>query len=199
MKFKFTLAGLLLVSCNAFAAYTVTISQVGNSVTAAGSGSLDLTAISPPLGTSAFNPEIDGGLGYLGIGTVNNADVYLGITGPSGFGLGSTFISDSSSGPITGILAGPPGLLFVPTGYVSGTPLPSTATWNGHTIASMGLTPGTYTWTWGTAGVDADSFTIVINAAPVASPASIPALSGWGLIGLSFILAMLGISRKRQG
>jgi len=197
MKFMFAVVAAFWLMCgNAFAGYTVTISQVGGNVVAAGSGSLNLTAISPRLGISSFNPEIDSGFGYLGIGAVNNADVYLGISGPLGFGVGGTFISDSSSGPITGILAGP-GVLFVPTGYVSGTPLPSTATWNGRTIASMGLTPGTHIWRWGTAGVDADSFTIIINAAP-STPASIPTLSTWALAGLSVMLALLSISRTRR-
>jgi hypothetical protein len=45
---------------------------------------------------------------------------------------------------------------------VSGTQLKNTATYTGQTISSLGLTPGTYTWTWGT-GAHADSFVLVIH------------------------------------
>src|SRR5205085_7185414 len=40
--------------------------------------------------------------------------------------------------------------LIVPTGYVSGTALSDTATYSGRTFATLGVTPGTYVWTWGT-------------------------------------------------
>ena len=58
------------------------------------------------------------------------------------------------------------GFLVVPLGYVSGAPLLDTSTYNNSTFASLGITPGTYTWTWGS-GVDADSF--IINAGPTGS------------------------------
>jgi len=44
---------------------------------------------------------------------------------------------------------------------------------------------------WGTMAVSA-------TAAPASAPASIPTLSEWGLIGLSSLLAMFGLSRMRR-
>jgi hypothetical protein len=41
-------------------------------------------------------------------------------------------------------------LLTVPAGYVSGTALSDSATYSGATFATLGVTPGTYVWTWGT-------------------------------------------------
>ena len=41
-------------------------------------------------------------------------------------------------------------LLIVPRGYVSGTFLSDSATYSGKTFATLGVTPGTYVWTWGT-------------------------------------------------
>jgi hypothetical protein len=49
--------------------------------------------------------------------------------------------------------------LVVPSGYISNTALLDSSTYDNATFASLGITPGTYTWTWGT-GVHADSFTI---------------------------------------
>ena len=40
--------------------------------------------------------------------------------------------------------------LIVPRGYVSGTFLSNSATYSGKTLATLGVTPGTYVWTWGT-------------------------------------------------
>jgi len=39
--------------------------------------------------------------------------------------------------------------LVLPTGYTSGSALTTSETWNNTTLAGLGLTDGTYTWTWG--------------------------------------------------
>lgn len=95
--------------------------------------------------------------------------------GPSSFGTSNTILSSSSAVgggysfnvslatlPISPIL-------ILPTDYVSGSMLPAgSAIYPGHTIASLGLTPGTYTWTWsiGTASIDS----ITLNIIPEPSP-----------------------------
>jgi hypothetical protein len=43
--------------------------------------------------------------------------------------------------------------------------LPPPVEHGGQTLASLGLTPGTYVYTWGT-GVDADSLTVNVEAVP---------------------------------
>jgi hypothetical protein len=50
----------------------------------------------------------------------------------------------------------------VPQGYVSGTVISGSMTYNSQTIAGMGLTPGTYTWAWGSGGT-ASSLVMTIN------------------------------------
>ena len=52
-------------------------------------------------------------------------------------------IAAASSIEISGIV------LSVPRGYVSGTALSDMATYSGKTFATLGVTPGTYVWTWG--------------------------------------------------
>ena len=89
--------------------------------------------------------------------------------------MGSGAATDANTG--TGDLISLNGSLHdlgVPVGYASGSPLPvSTAIWDGASIASLGLTPGTYNYTWGT-GSTADFFTVnVISQAAVPEPASL--------------------------
>jgi hypothetical protein len=88
------------------------------------------------------------------------------------------------------------GVVTVPYLYVSGTPLgTSTATWSNTTINGLGLTPGSYVWTWGT-GANADTFTIDIAAGRVGSPPPVPEPATWAMILLGF--AGLALARARR-
>ena len=76
----------------------------------------------------------------------------------------------SGTGDTVGIAALPlNGLLFVPTGYLSGSALSDTSTYADKTLSTLGVTLGTYEWAWGT-GAD-QNFTLVIGV-PVPEPAS---------------------------
>jgi hypothetical protein len=79
--------------------------------------------------------------------------------------------------------------LILPTSYVSGTFLSATDTYDSTTIAALGLTPGTYTYTWGI-GPHADSLVLYI----VPKPASF-VLMRTGLVGR----AVHGWRRRRSG
>jgi hypothetical protein len=52
--------------------------------------------------------------------------------------------------------------ILLPSGYTSGDPISSTQTFSGQTFTSLGLTPGTYDYTWGS-GINEDSFEVVIQ------------------------------------
>jgi hypothetical protein len=142
--------------------FNVTISQVGNDVVWSGSGSFNLAAL-----TSAGPGTI--GAGYSpnqaiwAIGPNVAVDTYSGtITYPFIFGTSAVGVT-TSSGQTFGILPGGSGrLLYVPSGYVSNTNISGTATYANTTIASAGLTPGTYTWSWGS-GANASSLVMIIN------------------------------------
>jgi hypothetical protein len=62
--------------------------------------------------------------------------------------------------------------IIVPIGYVSGTALSDSATYSGTTLASLGVTPGTYVWTWGTGANQ--NFTLQIRPAVPPPPPGPP-------------------------
>jgi hypothetical protein len=158
------------------AGYVVTLAEVGPNVVATGSGAIDLTDLGGRFcgcsgGGGAAVVPVNGAILTGPAGNTTGYDVYNStiITGPSSIGSGTGSAADIGSGDIVGILSVSVGAdLFVPFGYVSGHPLSDSATYDSQTFSSLGVTPGTYAWNWGS-GADADSFTLHIEA--VAAPA----------------------------
>ena len=154
----------------AFAGVTITAEEVGGDVVFSGGGTLD-TSQWTFFGTGPTEPFVDPEFAMV-VGAAGNIDAYtegLGFSGPPNIGPGTTlFFADSGDGDLFALdwfLDG--GALGVPTGYLSGDPLgPSTATYIGHTFASLGVKEGVYTWTWDTADGQGDFFTINIIPAP---------------------------------
>jgi hypothetical protein len=98
--------------------------------------------------------------------------------------------ANSGSGDMVGISDGPvfgQPIVTVPSGYVSGVALSDMATYDNTTLGTLGATPGTYTWTWGS-GPTEDSFTLDI-VAPISAPEpGSLALLVMGLAGLGMVL-----------
>jgi VPDSG-CTERM motif len=167
-------------------AFTMTLQQVGSNVVANGSGAFNLSGL-----TGAGNVPTQSGvrasIGFIGIHPVGGLlPSYIGFTGPTSFGSsGDLFLADVSNGNSVAI-SGLKGILVVPVGYVSGNPLSNTMTFNNATLASLGVTPGTYVWTWGT-GLPNQNFTLVIGAlgVPVPDGGSTVSLLGCALLGLA--------------
>jgi hypothetical protein len=127
-----------------------------------GSGSLNLTGliegsvqsgwgINGTLGTWVIGPSSS----FFGRKYQGNAfSIY-----PTSFGSGYT-APTSFTGDAFGIQNGSLGKdIIVPIGYTSGSPLSGTATFANKTISGMGLTPGTYLYSWGS-----DSITLQIGS-----------------------------------
>jgi len=74
--------------------------------------------------------------------------------------------------------------MFLPSGYVSGNPLSDMAIYFTATVASLGLTPGTYVWTWGT-GLENQNVTLQIGPAGVPDGGTTVSLLGCALLGLA--------------
>ena len=174
------LAWLLAVR-PAQAGFIVTRQQVGPDVVTTGSGAIDLTGLTL-LGSSGHLVSYGGR-----------------ISGPT-FGGRRFEISVSSRSGETGGIATVPLIgvvLTVPAGYVSGTALSGSATYSGASLATLGVTPGTYVWRWGTGANQ--NFTLQIKTpVPVSTAiwylnnnafvagAGAPTLPvGWGVVGVA--------------
>jgi hypothetical protein len=168
---------------SAQAGYIVDLTQQGSDVVATGSGTIDLTGLSFQF---SFTPVtfLSPIIGFVVTGPLSEVDYYAGITGPTSFGSGGASLPTSSaSGDPVGV-EGAFRALFVPAGYVSGNPLSDTATYDGQTFATLGVTPGRYEWTWGTGANQ--NFTLDVG--------TVPEPSTWAMVLLGF--AGLGFMGK---
>ena len=183
--------GLSLQSAQAD--YLVTLQQVGSDVVATGTGTLDLAGLTPLGANSTLGSEIIPSGGDIATGMPVIVSEYTGFTGPTSFGSGAATFTPISSGPIVTI-DGSLNDLQVPLGYSSGDPLSDSATYSGASFTTLGVTPGTYEWTWGV-GDHASSFTLQIGpAAGVPDPGSTLSLLCASLAGL-FVAARLRTAR----
>lgn len=194
-------AAMLLAPAAANATpYVVKLTQQGNNVVATGSGAFDLagltllgqaTSVQPGLAPDIYAYVFTGPASVL----IDTYAVGGMFGGPTSFGSGSYTPATSGSGDVIEFLGayvtgfGGPNI-WLPSGYVSGSELSSSATWDNATFASLGVTPGSFVWTWGN-GAD-QSFTLDIVSATVPEPAAL------GVFGLGMLLigAFVGLRRR---
>ena len=104
------------------------------------------------------------GSGMVRVGTPASVRVrqYLGIVGPNAFGSNKISRIVSGLGDVVGVLP-KRGLLIMPSGYQSGTPVFGTSTYEDVTLAELGLEVGIYQWSWGTRP-DGDTLTVRVDS-----------------------------------
>ena len=184
----------VLLPASANATVTINVTEVGSDVVATGSGSLDLTGLTGVPGGFFLTQSIQGSDAYVGLGDASSDMIaYSGLTGPSQFGSGGNVFSSTSAGTsfaINGSLFGSP-YVFVPNGYTSGTPIADTASWLGQSFASLGLTPGTYTWNSPSGAPD-----VIVNIG--APQGAVPEPATWLMLILGFGAVGFGMRRRRN-
>jgi hypothetical protein len=173
------------------AAYVAYLYQDGTSVLVTGSGSIDTAGLVYDV-TDTLGTRVQPDVGWIAL-NVSSVDLYESpsgpLSGPSSYGSGGAKFASTSTGSAVLFVAA--GTIGVPAGYASGTPLgTSTDTFDATTLAGLGVTDGTYVWTWGS-GLDADSFTLNIGPTGVPEPASL-ALLGFG------VAAVASLRRRRE-
>ena len=181
----------LVAAGGANAAGTITFTETGGNVVVTFSGTINTTALTPTGFTSPYATVIWPSLAAVNIGDITgtNCTEYSGITGPTSWGTGGFTPTSSATGNTVAIL-GSTGNLCLPIGYTAGN-LNGTSTYNGTTIATLGFTVGTYTYTWGS-GATADSINLYIGTSPTPAPSAVPTLSEWAQLMLA--LMVIGVA-----
>jgi hypothetical protein len=163
--------------------FTIDVMPVAGNVVANGSGSIDLTGLSLyiPIGENAeiWSPNV----AFIDVGPAggNVYSVFTGaISGPGSFGSGGEAYPSSGSGEFVGLF-GADNILDVQYGYVSGSAITDSVTFDSATYSSLGLTVGTYTWTW-----DGGQNSLVLDIEAVPEPASLTLLAS-ALLGLGAV------------
>lgn len=195
VRLLMSIAGALAVFASTgstgHAAFLFTLQQVAGNVVATGSGTFNTSALTLATTASAGAfVDTQNSVSFLSIGPTGSSSVdeYTGISGPTSFGSGGTFTNASSGSGNTVELNNVSGLsLYVPHGYVSNTFLSNTATFSSQTFSSLGLTPGIYTYDWGSTGAGtADSLTLDV----------VPEPSVWAML-LGGVASLLLFRRRR--
>ena len=184
-------AALILSVAQANASVIFTLQLVGTDTVMTGSGTLDLTGLTPGLQISV-GPQLSAATFFVIGAPGQTFKVEEGpVTGPTNIGPGDFHDqhADFGTGDLFGMGYGAvPQSIPVPLAYVSGQALSGSATWVHRNLFGGIVTPGTYAWTLG------NGDTITLNAIDP-NPPAVPepttfALVATGALGL--------ISRRRR-
>ncbi|SIO13488.1 PEP-CTERM protein-sorting domain-containing protein [Parasphingorhabdus marina DSM 22363] len=181
-------AAAFALSSAANAAIIINIQESGSDVVGTATGTLDLTGLTD-LGTIPIRLAVRGTPGYFGGGSNGAVQAYTGITGPANWGPGSLTDATSSSGDMFAFnprFSGSP-RVFVPIGYTSNSAISSSSTFAGETLASLGLTEGTYLY-----NAPNDTITVIIGNVRGA----VPEPATWAFMILGF--GAIGGAMRRQ-
>jgi hypothetical protein len=194
---RMMLAGVFLAVAvgTSQAGVIIDINQVGSDVVETGSGTIDLTGLTGPSTYDTFYAAIQPNVALAHLAPAQhggiNMDEYSSATGPTSFGSGTSHtFATTGSGDAFGVETAH---IILSPGYVSGTPLSATDTFASQTLKSLGLTPGTYTYTW-----SSDFLTVNIGTSSVPEP-SAAILSGIGAMSVAAFVLVRKRRAQRRG
>ena len=163
------------------AAAFITIEESGSDVIATLSGSIDnWTGSTQTTGlTSASNrirPAFDSGIGQPAffaatdpnLGSPVNNYYYTASTIPSDFGTNSTNFAANSSTASTMLFvrATSANPIYIAQSYVLGTAITGVLTFQNQSFQTMGLTEGSYVWSWGDPSTPGNGDSITLSVVP---------------------------------
>ena len=157
-------------SGNSGSGVTLTIQESGANVVWSYSGSLDLSNLTFD-GTNTISAgfNVSTAIWAVGLTSPVTLDAYSSnafVTFPANFGDNGGGPASSGTGDTLSVLGG--GFhgrtLLVPNGYVSNTLISGSTTYLNATLTSLGLSVGTYTYSWGD-GIN-ESITVLIGGIP---------------------------------
>jgi hypothetical protein len=183
------------VAGTARAGVLIAIEQVGADVVVEAAGTIDTTGLTFHSSFVGF-PDIRPSAAGIALGPTDgqSVDSYTGVMGPISFGPGGINFPSSGSGDLFGV-SGLDGSIAVPQGYKSGTSLLSNGKYEGQSFSSLGLTPGTYGYSWGT-GDHVDTLAVMIGvAAEVPEPPTLALTVG----GLALVAVAHALRRRWVG
>ena len=166
------------------AALTFILTESGGNVNYVMTGSINLNALGPMQGARGYGLNaITPSSGFISTGDGNNDYFSISASKWAVFGTGSLAFWDFSSGDLVVLWSDP--YLGLPVGYVSEAPL-SASGYSAGSLASLGITPGTYTTTFSNE-VFSDTVTVIVNPVPEFQSSLLAAVG----------LGMLSLRRKR--
>lgn len=180
----------ILAATAANAALVINISQVGLDVVVAGSGRINTAGLTN-YGAGPSPTGVGGayGLAVVGINGGYSDGYGYAFTNPGTFGTGDGTIADSGNGSNFGLIGGSDyNAIYLPINYISGTALSGTSLFNNTTLASLGLTIGSYVFNV------SNGDTVTVNIGPVA--AAVPETATWAMMIAGF--GMMGAAMRTR-
>jgi hypothetical protein len=143
------------------------------------SGSVNTAGLT--IDSSASNPSNLVSPSQGRIRSTGAVDVYEtnSTTTPQTFGSGAQALATSGSGSAVRINFSDPAALGLPAAYVSNSPILGSMNFNGS-LASLGLTAGTYSFSWGSGGLGR---TVTLNVGTVPEPATMAVMAIGSVVG----------------
>lgn len=134
----------------------------GATPSTAGTGVGKANVIRPSGGTTVFastNPSLP---------SVVTSNYYTVSTYPSAFGTSTgPFAADASTASTLLFAWGrSTNNVYIAQGYTLGTLISGVLTWHNKTFANLGVTPGSYVWSWGTPATPGAGDSITLNIVP---------------------------------